>query len=143
MNKVCLTGRITKDIELRYTDANTAYTGFTIAVRRDYKNRDGEYESDFITCKAYRYSAEFLSKYACKGTLVGIVGTIQTGSYENNEGKKVYTTDIKVDNCEILGSGKSKEEPDEEVEKPNENSSDDVFADFGSSIEISDEDIAF
>lgn len=149
MNKVELTGRLTKDIELRYIDATTACTGFTVAVRRKYKNRDGEYDSDFITCKAFKHSAEYLSKYACKGTMIGIEGEIQTGSYEDRDGKRVYTTDVRVDNVEVLFDGKPKteSEPEEveevEVEEPKEKLSDDVFSEFGNSIEITDEDLAF
>ena len=143
MNRVELTGRLTKNIELRYTDAEKSVTAFNIAVQRKYKNKDGDYECDFIRCKAFNQPAEFLNKYAEKGTRIGIEGRIQTGSYDDKDGKTVYTTDVICENVEILSDRTNTEPKEEVVEEPKEKLSDDVFADFGSSIEISDEDIAF
>lgn len=144
MNKVCITGRLVKDIEIRYTQNNVAVTQFTLAVTRKFKNANGDYESDFINCVAYKSTAELLSKYTAKGDLVGIEGRIQTRNYENQEGKQVYVTEIVVDSIDFLQSKKEEKSPVNEVESPVKSGlSDDVFSDFGSSIEITDDDIAF
>lgn len=140
MNKVCLTGRITKNIELKYNQNNVAITSFTLAVTRKFKNQNGEYESDFINCIAYKSTAELLSKYVKKGDLLGIEGRIQTRNYEKDE-KRVYVTEVIVDSIDFLQS--RKDESKQETENTKQKLSDDVFSEFGSSIEITDNDIAF
>lgn len=144
MNKVCLTGRVTKNIELKYTQNNIAITNFTLAVTRKFKNQNGEYESDFINCIAYKSTAELLSKYVKKGDLLGIEGRIQTRNYEDKDGKRVYVTEVIVDSIDFLQSRKdeSKQETTK-TENTKQKLSDDVFSEFGSSIEITDDDIAF
>lgn len=77
INNVVLTGRLTKDVELKYYNSGKSVCYFTIAVNRNYKNANGEYDADFINCKAYRNTAEYLSKYGNKGDLVGVVGSIE------------------------------------------------------------------
>lgn len=109
MNKVILMGRLTADPEVRYTQGENALciARYRLAVDRKFK-RDGEPEADFISCVAFGKNAEFVEKYLCKGMKIAIVGRIQTGSYTDNDGKKVYTTDIVVeehDFCERKGSG--------------------------------------
>lgn len=98
INKVVLVGRLTKDIELRYTQSNKAYTKFTLAVNRTY-NKD---ETDFIQCVAWDKSAENMSKFVGKGRLLGIDGRIQTGSYDNKDGVRVYTTEVIADSVQFL-----------------------------------------
>ena len=144
MNKVCLTGRITRNIELKYNQNNVAITSFTLAVTRKFKNQNGEYESDFINCIAYKSTAELLSKYVKKGDLLGIEGRIQTRNYEDKDGKRVYVTEVIVDSIDFLQSRKdeSKQETTK-TENTKQKLSDDVFSEFGSSIEITDNDIAF
>ena len=144
MNKVCLTGRITKNIELKYNQNNVAITSFNLAVTRKFKNQNGEYESDFINCIAYKSTAELLNKYVKKGDLLGIEGRIQTRNYEDKDGKRVYVTEVIVDSIDFLQSRKD-ESKQETTEKENtkQKLSDDVFSEFGSSIEITDNDIAF
>ena len=144
MNKVCLTGRVTKNIELKYTQNNIAITNFTLAVTRKFKNQNGEYESDFINCIAYKSTAELLSKYVKKRDLLGIEGRIQTRNYEDKDGKRVYVTEVIVDSIDFLQSRKdeSKQETTK-TENTKQKLSDDVFSEFGSSIEITDDDIAF
>ena len=93
MNTVILIGRLTKDVELKYTANETPVATFSIAVNRDYKNDKGEYEADFINCRVFGAIAETTSKYTKKGHLLGISGSIQTGSYEK-DGHKFYTTEI-------------------------------------------------
>ena len=141
MNKVCLTGRITKNIELKYNQNNVAITSFTLAVTRKFKNQNGEYESDFINCIAYKSTAELLNKYVKKGDLLGIEGRIQTRNYEDKDGKRVYVTEVIVDSIDFLQS--RKDESKQETENTKQKLSDDVFSEFGSSIEITDDDVAF
>lgn len=148
MNKVCLTGRIVKDLELRYSSADKAVVNFSLAVQRKYKNPNGDYETDFINCVVYGKPAETLEKYAQKGDLIGIEGRIQTRTYENKDNKKVYVTEIIVDNYDFLSTkGKSSKEEETTQNEPEIESSkglsDDVFEEFGQQIEITDEDIAF
>lgn len=144
MNKVCLTGRITKNIELKYNQNNVAITSFNLAVTRKFKIQNGEYESDFINCIAYKSTAELLNKYVKKGDLLGIEGRIQTRNYEDKDGKRVYVTEVIVDSIDFLQSRKdeSKQETTK-TENTKQKLSDDVFSEFGSSIEITDNDIAF
>lgn len=104
MNTVNLIGRLTKDPELRYTPSGIAICKFTLAVNRDFTNQNGEREADFINCTAFKKTAENLSNYQKKGNQVGVVGRIQTGSYEGQDGKRVFTTDVMVDRVEFLGS---------------------------------------
>ena len=103
MNNVSLVGRLVRDPELKNTSNGIANTRFTLAVNRKYKNAKGEREADFITCVAWRQTAELASKYLSKGSQVGITGSIQTGSYEK-DGQRVFTTEVIVDNVEFLES---------------------------------------
>ena len=154
MNKAFLIGRLTRDPELRYSSSNMPIVNFSIAVDRQYTNKDGQRETDFIRIVAYNKQAENIKKFVTKGSLVAVDGRIQTGSYDDKDGKKVYTTDIVADRVQFLDSrsqtsGMTSEQSVSPADfqtsaMPSEtNVSDDVFADFGSSIEISDDDIAF
>ena len=157
MNKVCLIGRITKDPELRYTSSNIPSVRFTLAVNRTFSNQNGEREADFITVVVWRNQAENVKKYVGKGSLIAVEGRIQTGSYEK-DGQRVYTTEVVADNVQFLESkGQSQNRSDDvspadfannDMTNESNNSqttdmSEEVFADFGDSIEISDDDIAF
>ena len=107
MNTVNLIGRLTRDIELKYTQSGTAVGRFTLAVDRPFKNKQtGEKETDFINCQAWGKTAEIMANYMKKGSQVGVVGEIRTGSYEKSDGQKVYTTDVNVNNFTFVG-GKS------------------------------------
>lgn len=114
MNVTILKGNLTKNIELRYTTKDMAIARFNLAVRRDIKNKDGQYDSDFISCIAYGKTAELLSKYTEKGSKLLITGRITTGSYENTKGDKVYTTDILVNTVEFLDKKKETQEATKE-----------------------------
>ena len=103
MNTVNLVGRLTKDPELKYTATGMAICKFTLAVNRDFTNQNGEREADFINCTAFKKTAENLANYQKKGSQIGVVGRIQTGSYEGQDGKRVFTTDVMVDRVEFLG----------------------------------------
>lgn len=102
INRVVLVGRLTRDPELRYTSGNIAFTRFTIAVNRTYSGPNGEREADFIQCIAWRRQAENVARFVRKGSLVGVEGRIQTGSYDDKDGVRKYTTDIVCDSVQFL-----------------------------------------
>ena len=104
INNVTLVGRLTKDVELKYTPANQAVAQFTLAVNRTFKNANGERESDFINCVIWRKSAENFANFAKKGALIGITGRIQTRNYENQQGQRVYITEVIAENFQMLES---------------------------------------
>ena len=106
MNKCTLVGRLTKDPEIRYSQGEnaTATARFSVAVNRRFKNAEGNYDADFINCVAFGKTAEFLEKYFKKGMAIGLTGHIQTGSYTNKDGQKVYTTDVVVEETEFVES---------------------------------------
>lgn len=97
MNKVTLIGRLTSDPELQTTQSGTNTTRFCIAVNRRFKNAEGGYDADFIYCIAWRQQAEFICKYFKKGSLIGIVGAIQTSSWDGADGKRQYKTEVVVE----------------------------------------------
>ena len=107
MNKCVIIGTLCHDLEPKTSQSGTSLVSFRLAVRRKYKNADGKYDSDFINCKAFKNNADYLAKYAKKGDKLAVEGNIQTGSYTNKNGVKVYTTDVMVDNVEVIGGGKS------------------------------------
>ena len=153
MNKAFLIGRLTKNPELRYSSNNAPIVNFTIAIDRQYTNSEGQRDTDFISIVAFQKQAENISKYVSKGSLVAVDGRIQTRNYEDKDGKRVYVTEVVADRVQFLDNKNSnnnseKSEDVSPADFQNEdvketNVSDDVFADFGSSIEISDDDIAF
>ena len=107
INNLTLVGRLTKDPDLKYTGNGTAVAAFTLAVNRNFTNQSGEREADFINCVIWRKPAETLANYAKKGVLIGVTGRIQTRSYENQQGQKVYVTEVIVDNFQLLESKKA------------------------------------
>ena len=102
INNVVLVGRMTRDAELRYTPSNVAVATFSLAVNRNFKGANGERETDFINCVIWRQQAENLANWAKKGALVGITGRIQTRNYENQQGQRVYVTEVVADNFQML-----------------------------------------
>ena len=102
INQTVLVGRLTKEPDLRYTNSGQAVATFTLAVNRNFKNQNGEHEADFINCVIWRKPAETMANYAHKGTLLGVVGRIQTRSYENQQGQRVYVTEVVCDNFQLL-----------------------------------------
>ena len=117
MNNVSLTGRITKDPEIKYTPNNNGYVMFTIAVDRGYKDKDGKKQSDFIPCVAWNSQAEFISKYVKKGNLIEITGTIQSRSYQNQQGETRVIIEVILDSVSNLTL-----RPKEEAPAPQEQS---------------------
>ena len=108
INNVVLVGRMTRDAELRYTPQNQAIATFSLAVNRNFKSQNGEREADFINCVIWRQQAENLANWAKKGALIGITGRIQTRSYENQQGQRVYVTEVVADNFQLLESQKER-----------------------------------
>lgn len=161
MNKVFLIGRLTRDPELRYTGSNTAVATFSIAVNRTFQNQQGEREADFINIVVWRKQAENVKNYLSQGSQVAIDGRIQTRSYDDNNGQKRYVTEVVADNVEFLGSkgssgsssnmnnstgSKAEPTPYDFGDAPEPKGTDidsNPFADFGSSIEISDDELPF
>jgi len=111
LNKVVLIGRITKDIELRYTPNGVATATFYLAVTRNFKNQNGEYDADFIPVQVWRKQAENCAKYLGKGRLVAVAGRIQTRSYEQ-DGQRRYTWEVVADEVQFLDRGEKKEQTD-------------------------------
>ena len=153
MNKVFLVGRLARDPELRYTSSNLATMRCAIAVDRQFV-RDGEERgADFINIVAFSNRAETMSKYLTKGSQIAIDGRIQTGSYDGADGKKVYTTDVVVENFQFLDSKGSRNVDIDSSSTPQNNDfsnsneetgdSSDPFADFGAKIEVSDSELPF
>ena len=103
INNVVLVGRLTRDVELRYTPSNQAVATFTLAVNRNFKNQStGEREADFINCVMWRQQAENLANWTKKGHLIGITGRIQTRSYDNQQGQRVYVTEVVAESFQLL-----------------------------------------
>ena len=109
INNIVLVGRMTKDAELRYTASQVAVATFTLAVNRRFKEQNGERETDFINCVIWRQSAENLANWAKKGTLIGITGRIQTRNYENQQGQRVYVTEVVAESFQVLESRATRE----------------------------------
>lgn len=103
MNSVQLVGRFTKDPEVRYSDGGASIARFSLAVDRRFRSENGP-TADFPNCIAFGKTAEFIEKYFRKGMRIGLQGRIQTGSYTNQDGIKIYTTDVVVENCEFVES---------------------------------------
>ena len=168
MNKAILIGRLTRDPELRYTSSNRAVCQFTIAIDRPFtSNATGQREADFINVVVWDKTAENVGKYMSKGRLIAVEGRIQTRNYDNNEGKKVYVTEVVASNIQFLesknattGNNGFNSMPEPPVEKSpydfdgtsgtQSNSSNtmnieenDPFASFGEQVEISDNDLPF
>ena len=104
MNSINLIGNLTKDFDLKYSQSGTAFANGSVAVQRRFKNQKGEYETDFINLKSFGKTAENLANYFSKGSKIGISGSLQTGSYENKEGQRVYTTDVVIEQFTFVES---------------------------------------
>ncbi len=109
MNKVILIGRITKDPELKFTPNGNAVCSFTLAVNRQYKNENGEAEADFINCVAWRGQAQFIGDYVEKGNLLAVSGSLQTRSYQAQDGSTRYVTEVQTDSVQCLTPREKKE----------------------------------
>ena len=144
INNVVLVGRMTKDAELRYTGNNIAVATFTLAVSRNRKNENGEREADFINCQIWRQQAENLANWAKKGALIGITGRIQTRNYENQQGQRVYVTEVVADSFQLLESRNSQQNGQPQQNQGNnfQNGNSSPLA-GGAPMDISDDDLPF
>lgn len=139
INSIALTGRLTRDVDLRYTQSGTAVGTFTLAVDRQYK-RGGDPTADFISCVIWRKSAENFTNFTHKGSLVGVEGHIQTRTYDNNAGQRVFVTEVVVENFALLESkATTQARPQEAPQAPQQTQS----AGFGQPVNIKDDDLPF
>lgn len=148
INNVVLVGRLTRDVDMRYTQSGVAVGSFSIAVERNFKNANGERETDFINCVIWRKAAENFARFTRKGSLVGVEGSIQTRNYENNQGQRVYVTKILVENFSLLESKSTTESrpaSDNGANDPFQNSSQGYLNENanGGSINVTDDDLPF
>ena len=140
LNNVSLVGRMTRDAELRYTASNQAVATFTLAVNRNFKSQNGEREADFINCVIWRQQAENLANWAKKGALVGITGRIQTRNYENQQGQRVYVTEVVADGFQLLESQKERGNQPQANSRPDFGRNESMNA---NPMDISDDDLPF
>lgn len=172
INRVVLVGRLTKDPELKYTQSGVAVTRFTLAVNRTFSNQQGEREADFINCVTWRKQAENTANFLRKGSLAGIEGRIQTSSFDGQDGKRVFMTEVVADSVQFLeprnassansersgaayNSAPRNEQPYYQNQQPNQNyqqpaqqqnytrTDDDPFSAGSGPIEVSDDDLPF
>lgn len=142
LNNVVLVGRMTKDAELRYTPSNQAVATFSLAVNRNFKSQNGEREADFINCVIWRQQAENLANWAKKGALIGITGRIQTRSYENQQGQRVYVTEVVSETFRLLEFNKQNDQNQTQShsKQPNFGRNEQMQ---GNPMDISDDDLPF
>lgn len=157
MNKVILIGRLTRDPELRYTGSNKAVVNFSLAVSRTFASQNGEKETDFINIVAWEKKAETINNYLKQGSQISVEGHMQTRNYEDQSGKKIYVTEVVLENFQFLdskGSNQNKSNNASNNVNPytftNENKDEskqeiknDPFKDFGEEIKIEDDDLPF
>lgn len=139
LNRVVLVGRLTRDVDLRYTPNGVAVSNFTIAVNRPFKNQQGENEADFINCVVWRKPAENLANYMKKGNQIGVDGRLQTRTYEDKDGKTVYVTEVVADSVQFLeskGNNSEKQNSSKEQEPS-------PFANQGEPVDIHEDDLPF
>lgn len=134
INNLCLVGRLTRPVDLRYTSNGTAFGSFSLAIDRTYKNQAGEKKTDYINCVIWRKPAVNLSNYTSKGSLLGVEGRLQTRSYENKEGQKVYLTEVLVENFFLLESKATTEARDTQAQET---------TNIPETIEFSEDDLPF
>lgn len=159
INNVTLVGRLTKDPELRYTPNGVAVANFTLAVNRTFTNQNGDREADFIMCQVWRKAAENVANYLSKGSLAGVTGSIRTRSYDADDGKRVFVTEVVADSVQFLepkGSGSGNQSNNQSSNQGQYGSGNqgnyqgnqqqgggDPFAGNGAPIDISDDDLPF
>lgn len=156
MNKIMLVGRLVKDPEVRSTNTGATTVNFTVAVNRNFKNKDGNYDADFLPCVAFRNTADFISKYFKKGSLIGVEGRVQTRNYDAQDGTKRYVTEVVVENVEFVGGKAESGSPslnNSYVDEPSQAPIDDLpeydipasdpYENYDKEISLSDNDLPF
>ena len=156
MNKIILVGRLTKDPEVRSTSAGFATVNFTVAVNRNFKNKEGGYDADFLPCVAFRNTADFISKFFKKGSMISLEGRVQTRNYDAQDGSKRYVTEVVVENAEFCGGkneSSSSSSNNDFVDAPSEAPVDempeydipasDPYENYDKEVSLSDNDLPF
>ena len=154
MNKIMLVGRLVRDPEVRSMSNGSQAANFTVAVNRNFKNKEGNYDADFLPCVAFRSQADFISKYFKKGSLIGIEGRVQTRNYDAQDGTKRYVTEVVVENIEFVGSkndngSSSNAYVDEPSQEPIDSMPEydiptsDPYENYDKEISLSDNDLPF
>lgn len=143
INNVTLIGRLTKDAELRYTPSNVAVATFTLAVNRTFKNENGDREADFINCVMWRQQAGNLANWAKKGALIGITGRIQTRNYDNQQGQRVYVTEVVAEQFQLLESRNKQQEQAPAQPSNNYTGNSNPFSRPTDPFSVSDDDLPF
>jgi len=138
MNSVNIVGRLTKDVELRYSQAGVAIANYTVAVNRNFKDANGERTADFINVVQFRKGAELVAQYTGKGSQIGVTGRIQTRNYENKEGNRVFVTEVVAESVQFLDSKKSNQSNNQQNKE-----NDDPIKGQGEPIDIDDSDLPF
>lgn len=146
MNSVNLTGRLTKDIDLRKTQSNLSVCQFTLAVKKQFV-KEGQLEADFISCQAWRQSADYLAKYASKGDKIEVTGKLATRNYDDKDGKKVYVTEVVCESVEICSLKNKQGNIENAIEQQTQETDNSMFggkkSGLGSDLEISSDDLPF
>ena len=142
INRVILVGRLTKDPEYRQTQSGVSKATFTLAVNRTFKNKNGEREADFINVVVFRQQAENVSKYLSKGSLAGVDGRIQSRNYENNEGRRVFVTEVVADNVQFMDSKGSNQQNNQSQQQGQAPAGNNPFAN-DNNANIDDDDLPF
>lgn len=146
LNRVVLVGRLTKDPEFRTTPSGVEVATFTLAVNRTFTNAQGEREADFINVVVFRKQAKNVNDYLSKGSLAGVDGRVQSRNYENNEGRRVFVTEVIADSVQFLdtkGNNQQNNQPQKQQEQTTETKSKTPFANATGPIDITDEDLPF
>jgi|SRR5690625_2729552 len=140
LNRTVLVGRLVKDLDLRYTPNGVAVANFTIACNRPFKSKDGEQEADFINCVVWRKPAENLANYMKKGSQIGVDGRLQSRTYDDKDGKKVFVTEVVADSVQFLEPKSSNQSGDSQKQTK---SNPDPFKNEGEPVDISGDDLPF
>ena len=157
MNKVVLVGRLTRDPEVRVFSNGNPVANFTLAINRNFKNKDGNIDADFIPVAVYGRQSDVIQKYVTKGSQLGVDGRIQVRSYDAQDGSKRYVTEVVADNIELMGSKRDNTNPvnayvdttsEVYMDQPSQEvgvdvSNEDPFKDFGNEVSLSDDDLPF
>ncbi|EKH2210466.1 single-stranded DNA-binding protein [Staphylococcus pseudintermedius] len=144
INRVVLVGRLTKDPEFRTTQSGVEVATFTLAVNRNYKNKNGEQQADFINCIVFRKQAENVNNYLNKGYLAGVDGRLQSRSYENQEGRRIFVTEVICDSVQFLESKNNNQSNNQSQQQRGQApAQDNPFTNANNPIDIDDEDLPF
>ncbi|HAR6339779.1 TPA: single-stranded DNA-binding protein [Staphylococcus pseudintermedius] len=144
LNRTVLVGRLTKDPDFRTTPSGVEVATFTLAVNRNFKSKDGEQQADFINCVVFKKQAENVKNYLSKGSLAGVDGRLQSRSYENQEGRRVYVTEVICDSVQFLepkSNNQSNNQPQQQ--RGQAPAQDNPFAITNGPIDIDDDDMPF